>query len=422
VPTTTLDIVKAGWDRRSELTGELRKIDEKATEEKRDYTDAEKQAREEYQTELRGVDDRITANLDIELRAGEITSGMDKLLGAFIDRDSGEVDDFRSIGQRLASDEEYREWAGTQANLKARGTSPTIEAELSLRAVTDVTSGVASGGAFIVKQRLDRVGDDFLNRRVYLLDLLPTIQLGTAAVEYVQDVSPLADMANKAAEVTEAAAKPQAGPTLQIKTESAATIAAWANITRQVAADAPQVMGYLDGKLRYSLKRRADLQTINGDGIAPNLLGLANRTGILAYAPGAAEARYLSIRHGIRLMEDQEAVPEIIVLNPADAQIFDISNSTVSGLHAVMDLAGPSARTAWGLTQVRSTAIASGTALLIDPMSCAILDRMQATAYLTDSHASLFISNILTLLLESRVGLALFDPKGILKITFNGTV
>jgi hypothetical protein len=121
-------------------------------------------------------------------------------------------------------------------------------------------------------------------------------------------------------------------------------------------------------------------------------------------------------------MEDQEAVPEIIVLNPADAQIFDISNAATAGLHAVMDLAGPSARTTWGLQQVRSTAIAAGTALLIDPMTVAVLDRMAATAYMTDSHASLFISNILTLLLESRVGLALFDPKGILKITFNGTV
>jgi hypothetical protein len=40
---------------------------------------------------------------------------------------------------------------------------------------------------------------------------------------------------------------------------------------------------------------------------------------------------------------------------------------------------------------------------------------------MTDSHASNFISNILTLLLELRVGLALFNPKGVLKATFNGT-
>ncbi len=39
---------------------------------------------------------------------------------------------------------------------------------------------------------------------------------------------------------------------------------------------------------------------------------------------------------------------------------------------------------------------------------------------MTDSHASNFTSNILTLLLELRAGLALFDSVGVAKITFNG--
>ncbi len=120
-------------------------------------------------------------------------------------------------------------------------------------------------------------------------------------------------------------------------------------------------------------------------------------------------------------MEDAESVPEIIVLNPADAELFDLSNSTTAGLHATMDLAVPPPRTAWGLTQVHSTAIASGTALLIDPMAVAVLDRQMVTAYMTDAHASNFVSNILTLLLEARLGLALFDPSGVCKVTFNGT-
>jgi hypothetical protein len=115
-------------------------------------------------------------------------------------------------------------------------------------------------------------------------------------------------------------------------------------------------------------------------------------------------------------------VPEIIVLNPTDAELFDLSNDAANGLHAVPNLVGTPERTAWGLTQVRSTAIASGTALLVDPMALAVFDRQQPTAYMTDSHASNFTANILTLLLEVRVGLALFDPAGVCKITFNGTI
>jgi hypothetical protein len=120
-------------------------------------------------------------------------------------------------------------------------------------------------------------------------------------------------------------------------------------------------------------------------------------------------------------MEAAESVPEIIVLNPADAELFDLSNAAVAGLHAVPNLALSGSTTAWGLRQVHSNAIASGTALLIDPMAVTVYDRQAATAYLTDSHASNFTSNILTLLVESRVGVALYDPKGVALVTFNGT-
>lgn len=415
-PTGTLDIVRANFSRRSDIQGELRQIDEAATTDNRDYTDDETARITELRSELEAIDARIQANLDYEARSQQIADGIESMLGALIDRDRGEVVDTRSLGRRFVEMDEFRSWA----EAGARGTSPALQAADEFRAVVDLTTS----GALVNPERLPRVGQDFLDRRTFLIDLLPTIPVSTGSVEYVQDASPLADMANKATEVTEGAAKPQAGITLSLVTEATATIAAWTNITRQAAADAPQMMGYLDGRLRYSLKRRADAQAINGNGTAPNLRGLANRSGILTEAPGSAEARYVSIRNAITTGENNEAVYEIIVLNPSDAELFDLSNHTGAGLHAVDTdggLASGSPRTAWGLTQVRSTAIAAGTALLIDPMAVAVLDRQQVTAYLTDSHASNFTSNILTLLLEARLGLALFEPAGVAKITFNGT-
>jgi len=416
----TLEIVRANFGARKDIVDELRSIDEAAVG--RAYSDDETATVTEKRSALAEIDGRLSTLLEQEIRSTQISDATDSLLGVMLDRDSGEVMDTRSIGERYVEAEGVKPWLTGGA----RGSSPAVQAEMEFRAVTNVTLGATSGGALTRAQRLDRIGRDFFDRRTYLLDLLPSIPVTQGSVEYVQDQSPQADFSDKAVEVAEAAAKPQAGPTLAVITEAIPVVAAWVNITRQTAADVPQVMGYLDGRLRYSLKRRADGQSINGDGISPNMKGLANRTGITTYAPAAAEARYVSIRRGIRLMEDVETVPEIIVLNPADAEIFDLSNSTTAGIHATPDQTGGlrqgTARTAWGLTQVRSTAIASGTALLIDPMAVAVLDRQQVTSYMTDSHASNFTSNILTLLLETRIGLALFDPKGVAKITFNGTV
>jgi len=415
---SAINIVRENFKARTEIQGELRQIDEAATADKRDYTDDEKATIDEKRVALKTIDDRISANLEQQVRSEEIQSGMDRFLGVMADRDTGEVTDTRSLGERFTSDE-FRTWASGGA----RGQSPAMDVDLDFRAVTNVTTGATSGGAFVTNDRLGRVGNDFLDRRTFLLDLLPSINVTTGSVEIVQDKSPLADLANAATEIAEGGAKPQAGPTLAVVTEPIQTVAAWANITRQAAADAPQVQGYLDGRLRYSVKRRADGQVINGDGTSPNISGLLDRTGINAYDATAAgaEATYLSIRKAITLMEQDEAVPEIIVLNPADAEKFDLSNDTANGLHAIPNVAGPGATTAWGLTQVRSTAIASGTAMLIDPMAVAVLDRQQVTAYMTDSHASNFVSNILTLLLEARLGLAVFEPAGVCSVTFDYT-
>lgn len=420
------DILRENFKARAAIQGELRSIDEAATTDNRDYTDDERATITEKRSTLEAIDSRITANLEQEVRSQEIGNGMDRFLGVLADRETGEVHDTRSIGERFVDTDEYRAFSARTGQGSTGALNMQFDG-MDFRAVADTTLGATSGGAFARPPLFPRIGQDFLDRKMYLLDLLPKINTTDTAVVYVQDKSPLADMANKAVEVTEGSAKPQAGITTAVVTEPIATIAAWVNLTRQVAADVPQIQGYLDNRLRYSVKRRADAEVIGGNGTAPNIRGLANRSGILTNAPAGAEARYITIRHSITLMEQAESVPEIIVLNPADAELFDLTNATSAGLHAVMDSAGGAAltsapsRTAWGLTQVHSNAITSGTALLIDPMAVTVFDRQQPTAYLTDSHASNFTSNILTLLLEARLGLALFNPLGVLLATFNGT-
>lgn len=412
--TTAIDIVRANWKARSEIQGELRQIDEAATTDNRAYTDTEEARISELRSSLEAIDGRIQANLTEETRSQEITAGMDRFLGALAERDRDDVHDRRSLGARFTDSDEFRAFMENGA-----GRSEVVRLDgVDFRTVTNVTTGATSGGAFINPQRLDRVGRDFLDRRTFLVDLLPVIPVN-GPIEYVQDESPLADLAEKAVEVAEGSGKPQAGPTMRVISESPATIAVWANLTRRVARQAPQVQAYLDGRMRYSLKRRFDAQVINGDGNSPNLSGLFDRDGILTYDADADEAAAVTVRKAITEMEDSEAVAELIVLNPVDAEAFDLTNFDSDGLHAVPNVTGPSARSAWGLTQVRSTAVAPGTALLLDPMAVAILDEEAPRAYLTDSHASNFTSNILTLLLEMDAGLAVFDPKGICAVTFD---
>lgn len=413
----TTEIVRASYSARLALIGELRAIDEAA--EGRAYTDSESVIVTDKRAELETLDNKILANLDEQIRSEKMADSVGSMLHLLADRESGDLSDSRSVGKQFVDSDEFR-------NFASGGSLPRHEfTGMSFRAVTDTTLGVGSGGALARPPLQGRIGMSFLDRKVYLLDLLPHIATTDTAVVYVQDSTPLADMANKPAAVAESGAKPQAGLTLALVTEPISVIAAYVQMTRQVAADVPMVADYLDNRLRYALRRQADLQVLSGSGVAPIINGISSRSGITTYAPGAAEARALSIRHAITLMELNEAVPEIIVLNPSDAELFDITNFATAGLHSVEALdENPGdwpTKSAWGMTQVRSTAITAGTALLIDPMSLTVFDRQAPTAYLTDSHASNFTNNILTLLLEERLGLALFNPAGVCKVTFNGT-
>lgn len=423
--SNALSIIKATYDARSKVATELRSIDEGA--DGRAYTDDEAKKVTELRSTLEGLDGRVQEQLKTEIRAAATTDAASNMMNLMFNRETGEAVDTRSMGQKFAQDEELRSWV----DRGSRGTSPAVDfSGIELRAVANFTNSqvnntAGNGGVLYQNERLGRIGHDFIDRKVYLADLIPTIQVSTGSIEYVQDVSPLADFANAGVEVTEGAVKPQAGLTFNVITEAAAVVAAWVNLTRQVAADSPQLKSYIEGRLMYTLKRRVDAQLINGNGTAPNLRGLLNRTGINTYAAVTAEQRAVSIRKAVTIMENVETVPEIIVLNPTDAEIFDLVNANSAGIHTTTDFDGgfkqPPSRTAWGMQQVHSTAIAAGTALLIDPMAVALLDRMGMQMFMTDSHASNFTSNILTLLAEVRVGIALFEPKGVTAVTFGAT-
>lgn len=289
---------------------------------------------------------------------------------------------------------------------------------LSLRAVIDNT--VTSGGAFQNPARVPITPLAVPDRMLHLIDLLPHGTTSDNSVEYVQDTT-TSVAGDTAVEVAEGAAKPETTETFQVVTDPVRTIAAWVNMTRQAAADNTQLDSYLRERLVYRIRRRLDNQIINGDGTGVNLLGLANRSGILTLAPGAAEARAITARKAVTLLEQNEQEANVIVVNPADLEKFDLYTATTNEF-IKGDGYGRVTGTLWGLTPVWSNAITVGTALVMDTQAAMVWDRQDPALYLTDSHASNFTSNILTLLAELRAALSLFQPKGVCKVTFNGTV
>lgn len=241
---------------------------------------------------------------------------------------------------------------------------------------------------------------------------------------------------NAAAEVDESeavddasAVKPESGITFTQETVPVEIVAHWIPVTRQLLEDAPMMESYVDTRLRQGLDRRIANQLINGDGTPPNIAGLLDHTSLTV-----ADGTYFSgapvndagtdnenpnrLRRAKRLVRTTGlANPTFILANPADTEDWETLTTTDGQyLFGGPQVSGAIGRM-WGLPVFEDEYIAAGTAIVGDGSMAAVVDRNDAQVYTTDSHDDFFIRNILVLLAEVRLTLAIFRPAAFVKVT-----
>lgn len=258
-------------------------------------------------------------------------------------------------------------------------------------------------------------------RPLTLLDVLDSQTTGLDSIDYIQETT--ADPGAGATEVAEGAAKPEVATTMAEATSPVRVIAAWLQMTRQTAEDRPTVAGYLQGRLGFKVQHRLNSQVVNGNGTAPNIRGLLATVGINTVAPAGAEARIISIRKAITQCQIDEYMPQAVIMAPSDWELVELSTDNNGSFRVSPNVQASMARTLWGLQVIVDTVIAAGTALVGDfRLGATLWQRQGVTVYMTDSHASTFISNVITILAEMRAALTVWRPSAFCKVTFNGTI
>lgn len=345
-------------------------------------------------------------------------------------QDGGDGQQWRSVARRFLESEEYKD-----AKRNPKGTSQPVQVgnfhtQPDIRALIGSATPAASALFPQVFPNIYRAAEKPLVMRDVLLNLQTTSDSLTIMSE--------SGYTNAAAPVAEPTVVGGAGLTGGVKPESALTftevtfpvrwIGHWIPITRQLLQDTAFMEGYLNGRLIDGLKRAEDAQFISGDGVTPNLTGILTTSGIqvldATYFTGAPvkDATFGNenanrIRRAItKIMTTGDAQPTFIVANPADVEDWDtVSNAQRDYLFG--GPARPGTKQLWGVPVVQSQGITAKTALVGDGSMAAIVDRMDAQIYTTDSHSDYFIRNILTVLAEERVALPVFRPVAFAKVT-----
>lgn len=279
-----------------------------------------------------------------------------------------------------------------------------------------IGSGTASAGSLITPDR-DNSIVMLPKRRLTIRDLLGKGSTTSNSVEFMRQTG----FVNAAAMVAEGDKKPQSNITFDMLDAKVRVIAHWVKASRQILDDVGQLRTLIDGELRYGVALTEENQLLSGDGTGQNLHGLIPQATAYEVARNVAgDTRFDTLLHAIEQAEVAELPASGIILNTSDwyamLGIKDGDGNYISG--------GPLANVPeriWRLPIVWTNAMTKGNFLVgAFETAATIYDREQTTiefGYENDD----FTRNLVTVLGEERLALAVKRPEAIIYGSFPTT-
>lgn len=197
--------------------------------------------------------------------------------------------------------------------------------------------------------------------RIAVVDLIPKTETNQAAVVYMEETT----LTNNAAEVAEAGTMAEAALVTTERTSTVRKIGVTLPVTDEQFADEPRTRDYVNNRLVYMLNARLDQQLLTGDGIAPNLTGILNVSGINSQAKGADPTPDAIFKGMILVNRLGFTDATGIILHPNDWQDIRLLR-TADGIYIWGNPSDRGATTIFGLPVVVTTYETENTALLGD--------------------------------------------------------
>ncbi|QIB32642.1 phage major capsid protein [Ancylobacter pratisalsi] len=316
-------------------------------------------------------------------------------------RRGGEPDKEKSIGDLFVEDQKVKDFLGSA---QPRG-RVDMQAKATITSATTDTAG--SAGAARVDTRLPGIVAP-PDRRMTVRDLITPGRMDGNALEYVKETG----FTNNAGMVAEAAAKPQSDIKLALVTTTAKVIAHHSKASRQILDDVAQISSYIDGRLRYGLAFKEEGQLLNGDGTGQNLLGIIPQASAFAAPITLTDPTSIDL---MRLAMLQAVLAEYPatghIMNPIDwAWVETLKDTT--GRYIIGNPQGAIAPTLWGLPVVQTQAMAVDKYLTgAFRLGAQIFDRWLARVEIATENEDDFIKNLITMLCEERLALAVYRPE-----------
>jgi HK97 family phage major capsid protein len=320
--------------------------------------------------------------------------------------------EFKSIGEVVTDDENVKAFL---ANGGKGRISVGVEQKAIISSLTTAANG--SAGDLIVPDRIPGV-QGVANRPLRVRDLLMPGRTDKNSIQFIQETS----YTNNAATVSETsgATKAQSDMYFDIVTSNVTTIAHWVQATRQILDDVPMLQSYINGRLIYGLKYVEDNQLLNGAGTGTDLNGIYTQatasTGNLAII---ANPTKIDVLRAAILQATLANLPSSgIVLHPTDWFTIETAKDS-QARYLVGDPQNRLQPRLWGLPVVETLAMTSGKFLTgAFDMGAQIFDRQDAAVEISTEDGNNFVKNLVTILCEERLALAVYNTAAFVKGDF----
>lgn len=317
----------------------------------------------------------------------------------------------KSFGQQFIEDEGVKAWL---ENSPSQGKADVRFKATITSATTDADG---SAGAGVPVTRLPGVLE-LPQRRLTVRDLLTQGRMDGNSLEYVRETG----FTNNAAGVAEGGLKPSSDIKFDLVQTSAKVIAHWMKASRQILDDFGQLRSIIDQRLIYGLAYYEENQLLNGDGTGQNLHGILPQATAFAVPAGTVTPTPMTAIDTLRIAMLQAALAEYPatghVLNPIDWAGIELTKDS-EGRYIIGNPQGTAQPTMWGLPVVATQAMTAGSFLTgAFKLGAQIFDRWDArveVGYVNDD----FIRNLVTILAEERLALAVYRPEAFVTGSIN---
>lgn len=304
----------------------------------------------------------------------------------------------KSFGEQFVESDEWKAFAKRGASMKH--TSEPFR-------VKTITSFAGSGAAGVWSDRLPGVIEEPL-RPLSIRDLLDVGRTTSNLIEYIRELL----YTSNADVVSEGTQKPESNITYERADSPIRTIAHWIRATRQVLADFPMLASLINGRLRWGLKIKEENEILLGDGTGEHLLGLIPQaTDYNTALNKAGDTMIDVIRHALLQVELAFYPPSGSVMSPTDWHNLELTKDNENRYM----MASPSSRTPpmlWGYPVVSSHAMTQGGFLVgAFRLASTLWDREEFSIMASTEDRDNFVTNMVTILGEERLGLTVYRPR-----------